>query len=362
MKSKNPFKGTKFNTPVVASELRFADSSERAFDNNMELNANDKKGLLVQISKLINVANTKGIETAEDQMSRQEKVAKRKEALIAAFASKEAHIEVGELMGEDLYLAANREGFARRFLQRQELSQGQLPQVRMRMKNVVAQIASSPSKIQTQIIRDEMFFPPEFYITARPFVEKKEIDQSTSDVLEEKYIESLEAVMIGEDRVFYKLAKATVGIDNPQTLAVGQLSPSTLTVMRNQVTRWNIPAAYWLIANDLWNDIISNSGFQAIIDPVSKFELLRTGLLGAVLGMQIYSDAYRHPQQKVLAQGEHFIIGAQENLGQYTDRGGVSSTPIDSTTEGIPGKGWMLEESLSMTIANSRAISFGVRS
>lgn len=365
MSQKNPFKKTAFRTPVVASELRFGGrGTELAVGRNGELNASSQADMFKQMARFLEMASSTGIVTAEQANAAENSaaIARRREALTAAFGSKEAHAEVGEVLAEELYLAANREGFARRFLARQQLGQGQIPQVRLRMKNVVGVVASSPSKTQTQIMRDNMHFPPEFYITARPFVEKREIDQSTGDVLEEKYIEGLEGIMVAEDRVFYNMVKAGIGLENNQTTVVGTLNPTSLSVFRNQVTRWDIPAASLLIANDLWTDIVADTGFQQIIDPVSKHELLLTGQLGTILGMTLFSDAYRHPQHKVLNQGDMVCIGAAENLGQYTDRGGIDSLPIDSAIEGIPGRGWMLQESFSMVIANSRAVAFGRRS
>lgn len=356
----NPFKGTKFSTPVVASELRFGTRGERAIGNNGEMNAGSKVELMQNIAKLLEVAGTQGVDSDAVALKR-EQAGLRREFVTAAFNSAEAHQELGELMGDDLYQAGNREGFMRRFLLRQELSQGQHPQVWMRMKNVTAKIASSPSRIQTQLVRDNVIYPPEFTISARPFIEKRLLDQSVSDVLDEKYVESLEGIMVGEDRVMYNLAKSTVGVENNQTQTVGSLDPTTLSVMRNNVTRFNIPATSWWIANDIWQDIVGNSGFQQIIDPVSKFELLNTGLLGRILGMDIYSDGYRHPQHKVLSKGEHFVLGKAENLGQYTDRGGIDSQPIDGATEGIPGKGWFLSESISIALVNARAVSYGRR-
>lgn len=357
---RNPFKSTKFSAPVVASELRFGNRSERAVGQNGDINASSKLDLMQNIAKLLEVSSTTGVDS-DAQATKREQAGLRRNAVIAAFNSADAHAELGELMGDDLYQAGNREGFMRRFLLRQELSQGQHPQVWLRMKNVTAKIASSPSRIQTQLVRDNVIYPPEFTISARPFIEKRLLDQSVSDVLDEKYIESLEGIMVGEDRVMYNLAKSTVGVENAQTQTVGSLDPTTLSVMRNLVTRFNIPATAWWIANDIWQDIVGNSGFQQIIDPVSKFELLNTGLLGRVLGMEIFSDGYRHPQHKVLSKGEHFVMGKAENLGQYTDRGGIDSQPIDGATEGIPGKGWFLSEGISVAVVNSRAIAFGRR-
>ena len=167
--------------------------------------------------------------------------------------------------------------------------------------------------------------------------------------------------MVAEDRMFYNLLNATIGTANPQSLFVGTVNTLNLAQLRNQVTSWRIPASAWLIANDLWNDVIGDATFSALIDPASKFELLNTGVLGRILGMDVVSDGYRHPQHQVLSQGEMFIIGDPVNLGQYTDRGGIDSLPLDGSTEGMPGRGWLLSEYVSILVGNARAVAKGVR-
>ncbi len=361
MSKKNPFKAAAYRQPIVATELRLQGSNERLVGRDGHINASSRKDAMQQVAKLMELAMQQEVITEETAELRAKQTKARREAVMAAFASKEAHAELGEVLAEEIFQAANREGFMRRFLARQEIGQGQIPQVRMRMKNVVGVVASSPSKTQTQIIRDNLFYPPEFYVTSRPFVEKREIDQSTGDVIQEKYIEGLEGIMVGEDRTFYTMTRNTVGIDNNETTVVGSLDPGTLAAIRNQVTRWDIPARTLLIANDLWNDFVGNSAFQTALDQVTKHELLLTGELGTILGMTIFSDAFRHPQHKVLNQGDIIVYADQVNLGQYTDRGGVESLPVDSAIEGIPGRGWMLQESLSMVLANARGVAFANR-
>jgi hypothetical protein len=152
-----------------------------------------------------------------------------------------------------------------------------------------------------------------------------------------------------------------VNISNPLTNIVGTMTAGGLMTLRNQVTRWNIPVTAWLVANDIWNDIVGDTSFQQVIDPVSKYELLLTGQLGVIYGMTILSDAYRHPEHKVLDQGEMYVIGDPINHGQYTDRGGVTSQPIDITTEKVPGRGWVFSELMSMVIANSRSVARAIR-
>src|SRR3990170_1089610 len=302
--------------PVIASEMRFGSNSERAFGNNLELNASDRKDLLVQISNFMatSAASQDGVMTAETAATKEVQRKARREALLAAFNNSEDHMELGAAIGRDIYQAANREGFMRRFLFKADLEQGQEPRAFMRNKDVVAVVATSAVRVERQLIRDRKYYPPEVYIMAPLFIEQRDINQNTTDLLDEKFQEGLEATMVAEDRMFYNLLNASVGVSNTQTLFGGTMNPLTLAQLRNKVTGWRIPAASWLIANDLWNDIIGDSSFSALIDPASKFELLNTGVLGRMLGMDVVSDGYRHPEHRVLSLGEQFILGNPENL------------------------------------------------
>ena len=352
----------KFKTPVLATELSRAPQGERFVGRSGEINASSRKDLAVQVAAFLEQVSKNAAVTTETAQAMMEKAAARREMIEMAFTSNDYHRELGEVIADELYQAANREGFMRRFLARQNLKQGQFPYVKMRMKNVVATVATSPVMVQSQIIRDNTYTPPEFYIVARPFVEEREIQQSPGDVLDEKYQEAQEAVMVAEDRLWRNMALSTVNSANAQTSFVGTMTAGGLMTLRNQVSRWNIPVTSLLIANDIWTDIVADPSFQNNIDQVSKYDLLMTGMLGEMYGMTIVSDAYRHPEQKVLSQGELFAIGDPVNHGQYTDRGGITSQPTDITTEKIPGRGWAFSELMSMVVANPRAVAYGTRS
>lgn len=352
---------TTFRTPVVATQMKFKDRSDHVVGNNGEINASSKRDMMLTIARMMEAAVTQDIHTEDEARNRAQISKIQRDMMVASFSDKQVHQELGEIMAEDLYIAGNRDGFARRFMIKQELTQGQVPRVKMRSKNVSAIIASGPSRIETQITQDPAFWAPEFDLVARPFVQKREIDQSVSDVVDEKYVEGLEGIMVAEDRTWKGLADKTVGLDNPLTNIVGTLTPAGLMVVKNYVTSYNIPARYLLLANDLWNDIVSDATWLAAIDQVSKHEVLLTGQLGTVYNMDIISDAFRHPNHKVLNRGEFYVIGDAINHGAMTDRGGVESTPTDISTERTPGRGWVLVETISMVVANSRSLAKGIR-
>jgi hypothetical protein len=343
---------------VVASDYRSPGSIERFVGHNGEVNASSKRDLLSQQLKLV-AATARGEVTTSEKMER----ALRNKALVQAmFNNPAVHKELGEVMAQDLYQAQNRRGFSRKFLARQDLVPGQFPTVKLRRKDVVATYATSATKTETQVIRDKLFMPPEVILEARPFVDQRELNTSASDVLDEKYSEALESIMVGEDRLWINGANETVGLDNDLTIISGTLTPLTLMEVHTNVARWNLPVPQLLIASDLYNDIVGDASFIQAIEPVARHELIMTGELAVLYGMTITSDAYRHPEHRVLSQGEFYAISDPVTHGQYTDRGGIETEVITGATEKVAGRGWWMTESYSMVIANTRSVAKGIRS
>lgn len=339
--------------PVLATELKLAGSNERMVGANGELNASSKKDLFAQQAKFLQ-ASSQGYMLNVDSTT-------SKDLVQAAFNDKEAHRVLGEKISDALYITANRQGFMRKYLAKVDVQQGAIPRFPLRNKNVTAVWSTSPTKIESQITRDRWLTPPELAIVARPFIPQIELNQSSGDVLQEKFIEGTEATMVAEDRLWYNQVQAVVGVDNNLSIISGQLTPYSLMTVSTQVTRWGLKSAHLLVASDLWQDIVGNSDFFHAIDPVARHELLLTGELGVMYGMTITSDAYRHPEHKVLGQGEFYVISDALNHGGYSDRGGLISTPTDISVERIPGRGWVLHESLSVSVANSRSVAKGIR-
>jgi len=343
--------------PVISSmaDLRPIGGGDKlvAQYGGTELNASDKRDLLNQQSRFLQAASQGNMLQLTGEESR--------ELLQAAFNDKEAHRLLAEKISDALYITANRQGFMRKYLAKIDVQQGSIPRFPVRTKNVTAVWSTSPTKVESQITRDKWLTPPEMQVVARPFIPQVELNQSSGDVLQEKYIEAVEATMVAEDKLWYNQVQSVVGVDNNLTIVSGQLTPYSLMTVATNVTRWGLKGAHLLAASDLWQDIIGNSDFFTAIDPVARHELLLTGELGTLYGMTITSDAYRHPEHKVLGQGEFYVIADALNHGAYSDRGGLQSVPTDISQEKIPGRGFVVHESLAVSVANSRSIAKGIR-
>jgi len=72
--------------------------------------------------------------------------------------------------------------------------------------------------------------------------------------------------------------------------------------------------------------LVSNPKFTNFYDPVTKFDVLSSGSLGVMLGVDIHSDVYRQPTQQVLTANLHV-----PDVSQYR----VSPVNIEMTKDAI---------------------------
>ena len=349
---------------LYASDIGKKGSAEAFVDKDGNINAGSKKELISIISNLATlVERLEGRPTSEEEATRLQQTAiAHREMLLAAWDDPVAYSELGDVVAETLEIAVDRNAFARTFLQQKETVQGSPVSVRIDAKEVLASIATGATRTQLEILRARTSYIQEFYIRVRPFVEERDLNTAPGDLLQETYDNSLSAILVQEDLTWKKMADELVGEENPMTNIAGLVTPEQFAAITSLVSRWGVSTTYALLASNIWQDLVSHERWADVFDPVSKFDILTTGRLGTLHGMQILSDHYRHPEHKVLDAGDLYIVGAPNQHGQYTDRNGVVAKPIDDTHEAVPGRGWSMIETMSMVIVNGRSIAKASRS
>lgn len=254
-----------------------------------------------------------------------------------------------------------REGFVRKLAVGNTLRQGEIQRVPMPAHDTLAVVATSQANVAYQTIRQRVFHPEEFEIVANVRVENLDIQQVNGDLLDHAYNDGLNAIMVGEDKLWKKAADATVGQINPLELIAGELTPKHLGRLRQQVARWNLPATTVLLSNDYWADVIGSNDFATFFDPITKYDLVLNGQIGTLVGMNIITDAFRQPNQKVMEPGEIYVVADAINHAAYSTRGGIQSTPTSGADHGNSTRGWFMAEPWSFVLANVRSVAKGKR-
>lgn len=344
--------------------LRLGKSQSAALDSKTgEINANSQADLVGRIGELMQAVASGQIVEADKGHESVSASEQRKEILIEALADETGAkwASLGASLAQKIYEQTEREGFCRRVTMGHTLKQGDVARVPMPDHATTAVVASSSASVGHQIIRQRVFTPPEFEIIADVRVENLDLEQVSGDLLEHAYQDGLNAIMVQEDRLWKRAADETVGTINPLEYVAGELSTKNLSAIRQSVAQWNLPATTCLIANDYWTDITGSSDFSSFLDPISKYDLVLNGQLGTLLGMELITDAFRNPNQKVLEPGEIYVVASPENHGAHTTRGGVRSTPTSGANSSNSTRGWFMTCPFSLVLANARSVAKGKR-
>ena len=339
-------------------DLRFGKGRELALSHSTgEFNASDKKDLANQISNLmLAMASGQIVQQTEPEVK-----VSRREVLQEALQSPENWQALGANIAQQVYEQADREGFLRKVSVGNTLRQGEMQRVPMPPHDTMAVIATSAAGVGYQQIRARQFMPAEFEIIANVRVAALDLEQVNGDLLEFAYNDALQSIMVAEDRLWKKAADATVGTMNPLEYIAGELTTKNLGKLRQAVSQWNLPASTAIIANDFWSDIIGSNDFATFLDPITKYDLALNGQLGTLVGMNLVTDAFRQPNQKVLNPGEIYVVADPQNHAAYSTRGGIRSEPVSGAYEGTTSKGWLLSEMFSFVLANPRSVAKGQR-
>jgi len=350
---------------LPVSQARFNNSNERILSADGNINAGTNAELvnrMLEIAARIKVGELSPALESE-QLSAREIAAERATVIRDAYHDRtgSSWAELGAAISNDISLRLEREGFMRSVLDRGTVEDGSIPRIRIREKNVRAVISRGPVQVYPQYVRDSYQNLDEFYVTAQPRIEEIDLVRGSGDLLEDKYFEGLEAIWAKEDQTLLKMLRSVDGVYNPITYFSGALTPSVVQTVKYNVERWRIPLSNMIISLDLLNDLATGSGFGTWFDPISKWEINRTGRIGRVLGMEMMTDGFREPSLRVLDDGEFMVLGTPEYLGGYTDRGPVESRAVDEFDKFVPARGWSMWEILGMAVANGKAVARGKR-
>lgn len=345
------------------TELKFGKSNSAALDEKTgEFNAYNKKDLINSLSSLMDAVSSGDVVT-DQPLSSEAAADQRKELLASALADETGAIwaSLGASLANQINEQANREGFLRKVSMPHTLRQGDIARIPMPSHNTIAVVATSASSIGYQTIRQKVYTPAEFEINGNVRVEQLDIDQVNGDLLEHAYNDGLQSIMVQEDVIWKRSADATVGVVNPLEYISGDLTPRILGNLRQSVSRWNLPVSTAVIANDYWSDIIGSPDFSSFLDPVTKYDLALNGQLGTLVGLQLHTDAFRAPNQRVLNPGDLYVVANPEYHAAYTTRGGVRSTPTSGADGGNSTRGWFLSCPFSFILANARSVAVARR-
>jgi len=349
-------------------DLRFGGKGGLALSQSTgEVNAWDSKDLLANIGRMLQEASAGNIvqstSGSESALSESQVKEQRRELLEEAVndPTGEKWASLGASIVGSIEDRAERQGILRRICKGATIRQGDVARVELKTHQAEGIIAVGPTDYGYRLLRGRVFTPQEFELKSNIRVSKMDLDQINGDLLDRAQQDGLSAIMVAEDRLWKRSVDMAVGIANPINYVHGDLTPRLLSQLRTQVSSWPMPVSTAIMAADYWNDIVGNDQFTSALDPVSKYDLITTGRLGTLLGMELITDGFRAPEHRVLNDGELYVVADQDYHGIYTTRGGTQSTPTSGANQGNTDRGWLLSSTFSFTLANVRSVAKAVK-
>jgi hypothetical protein len=250
-----------------------------------------------------------------------------------------------------------REGITRKVLNQHPLNLGEDAKITMPRKIAQAVISVSATNVEFQLLDTNKVYPTEVSLVGNLFIENLTLQQASGDLLEEAYNQLYESILVAEDRLLKTayLSMVSSGMNPIVTLGTA-LSTGLLSQIKRRVTDHGLPVGALLMASDFWDDMLGNSAFYDLYDPVTRYNLIQDGTIGTVFGMPIITDSFRDQDYRILDPGQMFITASADYCGGFTDRGGVEATPVDGSAVGKDGRGWFGRQSFSLAVVNAKSI------
>lgn len=145
-----------------------------------------------------------------------------------------------------------------------------------------------------------------------------------AEQMREEYTKAQESKYVREDR---DLIERVQSIEERCQVAVkADFNLNMFVQARARVTNLGIPVTSCLVGSGVFSLLICDSDFQSIFDPAIRYEHIMTGMLGHMLGMDMFSDAYRHPTHRVIDPDSFVFFGS--TAGKMRIKEDSSASPV----------------------------------
>jgi hypothetical protein len=103
--------------------------------------------------------------------------------------------------------------------------------------------------------------------------------------------------------------------------------------VRSIVTNKVFPVTTCLMGSSFWTHFVGNDDLIMMFDPETRHERVMAGYLGSMFGMNVQTDAYRHPLLRVLKPNEMMFFAPPESLGKMLLIGQTTGMTVETDDE-----------------------------
>lgn len=363
IRSNRAFNPAAIATAAASAGIRTSgtrQSSLPMLDGKGNINAYSQKELMQALGLLATAAASGMVEHADAEPA----LSNHQEAIAAAISDPtgQGWLALGEIIGNQVVETMGRAGFTRKLLQFQPVAKGDVARVRVRQRDSVAIVSTSDPNVVASQVRQPVVYPSFFQIIANILIEDAEINLDYGDLLDDRYNDGLEQMMVAEDRALKNILDQAASVYNPLFM-FPTLTPSIWTAMKIAVEEYgNTPVTNAVISYDLWTDITTDPEFVSWFSELEKHEVAIDGTLGKIAGVEIITDGFRLNKLKVLDPGQIYMTAGPQALGVVSQLGDLNVQSINKYSEGIPKRGWFMSQMEALAVPNAHALVRGQKS
>jgi hypothetical protein len=342
-------------------------AGERLYGANGQINASSDKELIEKIGLLLEGAQGRERTGSDRLFERGPTDEYSRFAQLRTDAIRQAQADpdgrgfriLGEVLGDEVYETLGRQGFARQCLMVREFEEDETNRVKIRKKDVSALVSTTAINAPQQMMRQFYVYPGEYYIKGYVSVEEKELAQAGSEMLDDKFQDLLEQIMVQEDKIVKNRWDDQVGILNPG-LTFNTFTPLLFSQGAISIDSYGLPCTRAVMAWDMWNDIRAEPEFESYFDPVHKHALILEGKIGSIMNVQLITDGFRYDTLRVLNDGEIYFLGPKVAVGVIGQRTSLQTRPTDRYNMGQAARGYFAFQ-IQSTVTFPRAVTRGRR-
>ncbi len=190
----------------------------------------------------------------------------------------------------------------------------------MRVENNISE-EGFVQRLLTPVEVDKMVGAPTSSTTAvieLVFDKPGHTNQVGIEQIESQYLKAITQTMTHEDRFLFKLLRATVDRYQCNECNYEQFDVSHMVRLGENITGRGMPVSEMLMNSQFWSILVGNNDFAQLLDPAVRMDMVTNGILGHIIGRRLSSDAFRHPDNRILEQREMWAFAARQYLGTMT--------------------------------------------
>lgn len=156
-------------------------------------------------------------------------------------------------------------------------------------------------------------------LSAVVHIQKDDINSAANprSILENAYVDLYEQLYANEDRILLRHMRDNMLAENHLRETGGNYSGKLHMQLRECVSRYQMHMHSIGASTSVYTSIIASKEMIGYFDPNTRDEALMRGELGTLLGSNVLSDAFRHPQHRIFNDGDVWAFANPMELGQY---------------------------------------------